>query len=96
MRVLSQFPLPKAYEAELTLYDGEGQGGVRLPANPAVNGRFVTLVLLVSQSVQGRCLGAIWPILGDLALFFRCLRYNLRIVTDIAIVGPRTLATAGA
>ena len=23
-------------------------------------------------------------------------RYNLRIVTDIAIVGPRTLATAGA
>ena len=24
------------------------------------------------------------------------IRYNLRIVTDIAIVGPRTLATAGA
>ena len=45
--------------------------------------------------MQGRCLGAIWPILGDLALFFRCLRYNLRIVTDIAIVGPRTLVTAG-
>ena len=40
--------------------------------------------------------GAIWPILGDLAVFFRCLRYNLRIVTDTAIVGPRTLATAGA
>ena len=41
--------------------------------------------------VQGRCLGAIWPILGDLAMFFRCLRYNLRIVTDTAIVvtGPR-------
>ena len=36
--------------------------------------------------MQGRCLGAIWPILGDLAMFFRCLRYNLRIVTDIAIV----------
>ena len=35
-------------------------------------------------------------ILGDLALFFRLIRYNLRIVTDIAIVGPRTLVTAEA
>ena len=52
-----------------------------------------------SFSHFGDVWGNIWeiaPILGDLALFFRCLRYNLRIVTDIAIVGPRTLATAGA
>ena len=58
---------------------------------------------MVAQSPVGVGAGALFGghlayfgILGDLALFFRCLRYNLRIVTDIAIVGPRTLATAGA
>ena len=33
---------------------------------------------------------------GSLASNAAPIRYNLRIVTDIAIVGPRTLATAGA
>ena len=33
---------------------------------------------------------------GSLASNATPIRYNLRIVTDIAIVGPRTLATAGA
>ena len=33
---------------------------------------------------------------GGLASNAAPRRYNLRIVTDIAIVGPRTLATAGA
>eukprot|EP01048_Picozoa_sp_COSAG05_P005284 COSAG05_NODE_310_length_11636_cov_115.006934_3_plen_61_part_00 len=60
---------------------------------------------MVAQSPVGVGAGALFGghlayfgILGDLALFFRCLRYNLRIVhvTDTAIVGPRTLATAGA
>ena len=35
-------------------------------------------------------------IFGSLASNAAPIRYNLRIVTDIAIVGPRTLATAGA
>ena len=35
-------------------------------------------------------------IFGGLASNAAPRRYNLRIVTDIAIVGPRTLATAGA
>ena len=34
-------------------------------------------------------------LLGGLASNAAPIRYNLRIVTDIAIVGPRTLATAG-
>ena len=33
---------------------------------------------------------------GSLASNAAPIRYNLRIVTDIAIVGPRTLVTAGA
>ena len=42
---------------------------------------------------MGKCMGNRWPILGDLALFFRLIRYNLRIVIDIAIVGPRKSVT---
>ena len=38
----------------------------------------------------------LYTIFGSLASNAAPIRYNLRIVTDIAIVGPRTLATAGA
>ena len=37
-----------------------------------------------------------YTLFGSLASNAAPIRYNLRIVTDIAIVGPRTLATAGA
>ena len=37
-----------------------------------------------------------YTLFGGLASNAAPRRYNLRIVTDIAIVGPRTLATAGA
>ena len=37
-----------------------------------------------------------YTLLGGLASNAAPRRYNLRIVTDIAIVGPRTLVTAGA
>ena len=43
--------------------------------------------------------GVVWEmytLFGSLASNATPIRYNLRIVTDIAIVGPRTLATAGA
>ena len=54
----------------------------------------IPLALLGELSVTLRDLP--YTLFGGLASNAAPRRYNLRIVTDIAIVGPRTLATAGA
>ena len=56
------------------------------------------LVDTIGSLVQPSCLVRDLPhtLFGGLASNAAPRRYNLRIVTDIAIVGPRTLVTAGA